>query len=838
MYFIQLALSLHRFYSMEFMTKKRAKSKKNKQKSKRFVSLKKFVTNKQVHFIIGMIVCFFTIYVSVAVISFFFTGESDQSIVLNLNIKDVLSKKVVVTNWAGLVGAYLADVIVNRWFGVASLFLVILLGSAGVKWMYLRKTNLFKRFIICSLLTIWGSVVLAFIGSRIGDPFFKPGGEHGQMLASLLHDHIGFIGIMLVLITGLILIAVLISSRTVPVLISLFSFGTSKINTGDNTVIDNNPYDDLESDDESDNDEPVLPETQKTSWWQFLFRRKKRSKDEEDEETETDDEIDVIQDIENNPPSNNGAKTKMPFEEEEFVVEVAKGDDEKYVSKQLGVYDPRLDLSHYQFPGTNLLKKYNQSDYQLDMVEQNENQRRIIKTLENFGISIVSIKATVGPTITLYEVVQDPGVRISKIRNLEDDIAQSLSADGIRIIAPMPGKGTIGFEVPNKKPQIVSTESVIASRKFGESSYELPVVLGRTITNDVFMFDLTKMPHLLVAGATGQGKSVGLNVIITSLLFKKHPSELKLVLIDPKMVEFNIYENIERHYLAKLSELDHAIITDYNHVIDTLKSLCKEMDNRYELLKLAHVRNISEYNSKFINRLLNPEKGHNFMPYIVVIIDEFGDLIMTAGKEIEMPIARIAQKARAVGIHMIIATQRPSVNIITGTIKANFPARIAFKVSQMNDSRTILDSPGANKLVGRGDLLFSQGNEMTRVQCAFIHTDEVEEIVTFIGDQAGYETAYVLPEASDENPANGNGAIDLSKRDQMFDDIARYVVTSQQGSTSNIQRRFNIGYNRAGRLMDQFEQAGIVSEPEGSKGRQVLISDLNSLEHILNRLQN
>jgi S-DNA-T family DNA segregation ATPase FtsK/SpoIIIE len=512
---------------------------------------------------------------------------------------------------------------------------------------------------------------------------------------------------------------------------------------------------------------------------------------------------------------------------------VPEDEDESYDRQDLGAYDPRLDLSGYRFPELSLLKKYEQSDKQVDMVEQNDNQKRIKKTLEDFGINIVSIKATVGPTITLYEVVPDKGVRIAKIRNLEDDIALSLSALGIRIIAPMPGKGTIGIEVPNKNPQTVSMESVVASRKFSESKYELPIVLGRTITNDIFMVDLTKMPHLLVAGATGQGKSVGLNVIIASLLYKKHPAELKFVLVDPKMVEFNIYEDIERHYLAKLPEMDNAIITDPDNVIDTLKSLCKEMDNRYDLLMKAHVRNISEYNEKFIDRHLNPEKGHKFMPYIVVIIDEFGDLIMTAGKEIEMPIARIAQKARAVGIHMIIATQRPSTNIITGTIKANFPARQAFKVSSMIDSRTILDAPGANKLVGRGDLLFSQGNETRRVQCALISTDEIEKIVKYIGDQVGFETAYRLPEVLDEGQAAGGEAVDLSNRDPLFEEAARLIVIQQQGSTSLIQRKFSIGYNRAGRLMDQLEKAGVVGSFDGHKGRQVLIMDEYALEQKL-----
>ena len=809
------------------MSKKRKKSKKTQQKSRRFESIRQFLTNRRVHFVAGMLVCFFAIYIGVTIISYFFTGAADQSVVQNLEVKDLIAKKDVVSNWAGLRGAYMAEVIINRWFGIPSLLLVFLLGSLGAKWMHLCRVHLFRRFLICSLTTIWSSLLLTFAFSWAGDiTFFHLGGMHGKMLSNLLINNIGIVGLLLVLLAGFILIAILVSSRTVPLLMDKLSIGNKnrkKQPKGNNR---------RGSEEEEDEDE-----------------------DEEDEEEDEDDDEDDEELEEPNKPSkpkeqNKVVKVQPPVKTEktkktqvkegEFTIEIPKDEDEggKYDIRELGAYDPCLDLSGYKFPDLDLLKKYDQSEYQVDITEQNENQRRIKKTLEDFQINITSIKATVGPTITLYEVVPDKGVRISRIRNLEDDIALSLSALGIRIIAPMPGKGTIGIEVPNKNPQIVSMESVIASRKFGESKYELPVVLGRTITNDVFMFDLTKMPHLLVAGATGQGKSVGLNAIITSLLYKKHPAELKLVLVDPKMVEFNIYENIERHYLAKLSNMNHAIITDFNHVIDTLKSLCKEMDDRYDLLMKAHVRNISEYNAKFKSRHLNPEKGHKYMPYIVVIIDEFGDLIMTAGKEIEMPIARIAQKARAVGIHMIIATQRPSTNIITGTIKANFPARLAFKVSSMIDSRTILDSPGANKLVGRGDLLFSQGNESTRVQCAYVDTDEIEALVSFIGDQTGFETAYPLPEAIDESQEGGANAVDLSNRDPLFDDAARLIVIHQQGSTSLIQRKFAIGFNRAGRLMDQIEAAGIVGSPEGNKGRQVLITDEYSLEQLLNRLQN
>lgn len=790
------------------MAKKRAKSKKTQRKNPFFESVKHYTTSERVHFVIGLLISFFTIYIGIAVISFFFTGAADQSVVSNLGITDLISKKETVENWAGIRGAYIADVIMNRWFGLPSFFLLFFSGSVGFKLMKLCSMHLFRRFLLCSVLTIWSSLLLAFVFSWVGDGiFYYLGGQHGAMLSEWLTNNIGHIGVVLVLLAGLILIAVSLNAQTIPALRSKLTVNTIKRKSGRKTNTAEGAEDGYYPGEEEEGDE-------------------------EDEEEDTSD-IEEDDDI-----AEKGSVDDSPTNGGEFTVEVAKGEDEPYNKSELGTYDPRLDLSKYKFPEVTLLKKYDQSDRQVDMAEQHDNQKRIKKTLEDFGINIASIKATVGPTITLYEVVPDKGVRISKIRNLEDDIALSLAALGIRIIAPMPGKGTIGIEVPNKNPQIVSMESVVASRKFVESKYELPIVLGRTITNEVFMFDLTKTPHLLVAGATGQGKSVGLNAIITSLLYKKHPAELKFVLVDPKMVEFNIYEEIERHYLAKLPDMDNAIITDYNVVIDTLKSLCKEMDDRYDLLMKAHVRNISEYNAKFISRQLNPEKGHKYMPYIVVIIDEFGDLIMTAGKEIEMPIARIAQKARAVGIHMIIATQRPSTNIITGTIKANFPTRVAFKVSSMIDSRTILDSPGANKLVGRGDLLYSQGNETTRVQCALVNTDEVEDIVKFIGDQPGYETAYKLPEVLDENQDGAVGAVDLSNRDPLFEDAARLIVIQQQGSTSLIQRKFAIGYNRAGRLMDQLEAAGIVGSFEGNKGRQVLITDEYSLEHKLNAMNN
>ena len=519
-----------------------------------------------------------------------------------------------------------------------------------------------------------------------------------------------------------------------------------------------------------------------------------------------------------------------------FEIEATENDDE-YKGPEKEPYNPRLDLENYRYPTVDLMKHYDNAEPTIDMAEQNANKDKIINTLRSFGIEISTIKATVGPTVTLYEITPEQGVRISKIRGLEDDIALSLSALGIRIIAPIPGKGTIGIEVPNSNPKIVSGQSIIGSKKFQESTYDLPVALGKTITNEVFMVDLCKMPHMLVAGATGQGKSVGLNAIITSLLYKKHPAELKFVLVDPKKVEFSIYSVIEHHFLAKLPDGEDAIITDVTKVVQTLNSICIEMDTRYDLLKAAHVRNIKEYNEKFINRQLNPEKGHKFMPYIVVVIDEFGDLIMTAGKEVELPIARIAQLARAVGIHMIIATQRPTTNIITGTIKANFPARVAFRVSAMIDSRTILDRPGANQLIGRGDMLFLQGADPVRVQCAFIDTPEVAEITKFIAKQQGYPTAFYLPEyVGEDGGGNDLGDVDMGRLDPLFEDAARLIVIHQQGSTSLIQRKFAIGYNRAGRLMDQLEKAGIVGPAQGSKAREVLCVDDNDLQMRLNNL--
>ena len=786
------------------MAKKTTAKKRSKETEGIWDSVSTFFTKERVRFSVGLIIIILVIYVGIALISFFFTGGADQSVVgNNISLKDILLNGGKVYNWAGFRGAYIAEKMMNRWFGISCFFLLFFMGSLGVQLMRLCRMSLIKRFLLCSVMLIWSSLFFSFVFIRgYEDTFLFLGGGHGYYLSETLTNNIGKPGVILVLLVSFLVIAICLNKNTIPFLQHLFSFSwvrkkreNGKIVTKITIPEEMEDYDD--EDDDNDPDErtkqsnPLIPTIQQTT----------TIKNKNDEE--------II-----------------------FTVDVPVDDNEPYDVLTMGKYDPRLDLSNYRFPTIDLLQKYSQHETPLNMEEQADNQRRIKLTLEEFGINITSIKATVGPTVTLYEVVPAFGVRIAKIRSLEDDIALKLSALGIRIIAPMPGKGTIGIEVPNKEPQIVSMQSIIVSRKFIESMYELPIALGRTITNEIFMFDLSESPHILIAGATGQGKSVGLNAIITSLLYKKHPAELKFVLVDPKMVEFSIYNEIEHHYLAKLPDENKAIITDYSKVVYTLNSLCVEMENRYELLmKANNVRKIKEYNEKFISRQLNPEKGHKFMPYLVLIIDEFADLIMTAGKEIEKPITRIAQKGRAVGIHMIIATQRPSANIITGTIKANFPVRIAFRVITMIDSRTILDTPGANQLVGRGDLLFYKGSDMIRVQCAFIDGPEVERIVAFIGQQPGYSTAYQLPEYIPEGEGDkSSGSVNLSELDPLFDEAARLIVSQQQGSTSLIQRRFEVGYNRAGRLMDQLEKAGIVGPPEGSKPRQVLIPDEYTLD--------
>ena len=803
--------------------------------------------NETVHFVIGLMLVIFSVYLLLAFSSFFFTGAADQSIIDSGNPADLSAVNNHVKNYAGSRGAQLAHYLINDCFGVSSFFILVFLAVAGLKLMRVRVVRLWKWFIGCTLLLVWFSIFFGFVFmDHYQDSFIYLGGMHGYNVSRWLISQVGVPGVWMILLITAICFFIYISARTVIWLRKLFALSFLKRKKKEEEEL------------ATTGEEPQEFTTSQPQEVEFNLKRTYKqtpppapvmdiqAEEPQEEfpvsEPETDDISSassdesegvtmVFEPTVSNVVSPLGGESSED-EEPGFEVESAVSEEE-YQGPEMEPYNPTKDLENYRFPTIDLMKHFENDDPTIDMDEQNANKDRIINTLRSFGIEISTIKATVGPTVTLYEITPEQGVRISKIRGLEDDIALSLSADGIRIIAPIPGKGTIGIEVPNKNPKIVSGQSVIGSKKFQESKFDLPIVLGKTITNEVFMFDLCKMPHVLVAGATGQGKSVGLNAIITSLLYKKHPAELKFVLVDPKKVEFSIYSVIENHFLAKLPDGGEPIITDVTKVVQTLNSVCVEMDTRYDLLKMAHVRNVKEYNEKFINRRLNPEKGHKFMPYIVVVIDEFGDLIMTAGKEVELPIARIAQLARAVGIHMIIATQRPTTNIITGTIKANFPARIAFRVSAMMDSRTILDRPGANQLIGRGDMLISVGSEMTRVQCAFVDTPEVDAITHHIASQQSYPSAFALPEYVPENEGNGLNDIDPGSRDPLFEEAARLVVSTQQGSTSSIQRRFSIGYNRAGRIMDQLEAAGIVGPFEGSKARQVLISDEYSLEQML-----
>ncbi len=829
-----------------------AKKKSDKEAEPKVPSTNKFIAffkNETIHFVLGLVLVIFSVYLLLAFSSFFFTGAADQSIIDSGNPHDLSTVNNHVKNYAGSRGAQLASYLINDCFGVSSFFILIFLAVAGLKLMRVRIVRLWKWFIGCALLLVWFSVFFGFaFMDSYQDSFIYLGGRHGYNVANWLTSQVGQPGVWMILLVTAICFLIYISARTVIWLRKLFSLSFLKRSRKEKK----------EEQGEGPVAEQVKPEfaNPKPHEVEFsmdrTFRQTPVPKEVKTEPEMKEPEFVIPSEI-NEDPSKEEEGVTMTFEqttpdpvpvvneltdkEPAFEVEAAADEDENYQGKETEPYNPKLDLENYRFPGIDLMRHFENNEPTINMEEQNANKDKIINTLRSFGIEISTIKATVGPTVTLYEITPEQGVRISKIRGLEDDIALSLSALGIRIIAPIPGKGTIGIEVPNSNPKIVSGQSIIGSKKFQESTYDLPIAFGKTITNEVFMVDLCKMPHVLVAGATGQGKSVGLNAIITSLLYKKHPAELKFVLVDPKKVEFSIYSVIEHHFLAKLPDGGDAIITDVTKVVQTLNSVCVEMDTRYDLLKMAHVRNIKEYNEKFVNRRLNPEKGHKFMPYIVVVIDEFGDLIMTAGKEIELPIARIAQLARAVGIHMIIATQRPTTNIITGTIKANFPARVAFRVSAMMDSRTILDRPGANQLIGRGDMLFLQGADPVRVQCAFIDTPEVEEITKFIAKQQGYPTAFFLPEYVSEDGGSDLGDVDMGRLDPLFEEAARLIVIHQQGSTSLIQRKFSIGYNRAGRIMDQLEKAGIVGPTQGSKARDVLCMDENDLEMRLNNLQ-
>ncbi len=812
--------------------KKAAKTSREKTASsfREAIGIDKIFNNERLNFVIGFCLLFIAGYLVWAFVSFFMTGAADQSIIEAPRDGEILNQNHEFQNACGSVGAYSAWFFIKRCFGLAAFIIPVFIFLLAINLMRAYKVNLLKWFMCLTIIMIWASVTFSkFLAPFFPDACFNPGGDHGLAICQVIEGVIGTPGLTALLALIAIAFLVYLSMETVIIIRKVFNplhylkKIPMTINVGGGDSTDNDSFNTLE--------DPTVFDNPETEQIEFPIDNDEPQKAKVTV-TQTSDNMD-----------------DKPADDVEMTVETGEG-EEKAKGKDVATdnygdintpYDPKRDLENYHYPTLDLLKKY-ESDGKpyIDMAEQTANKNRIVDVLRNFGVEISSIKATVGPTITLYEITPAPGVRISRIKNLEDDIALSLAALGIRIIAPIPGKGTVGIEVPNAKPATVSMESILNSKKFQESTMELPCAVGKTITNEVFMFDLAKAPHLLVAGATGQGKSVGLNAIITSLLYKKHPAELKIVLVDPKKVEFSVYSSIEKHFLAKVPD-DEAepIITDTSKVIRTLQSLCKEMDTRYDLLKIAQARNIKEYNKKFIDRQLNPEHGHRFMPYIVVVIDEFGDLIMTAGKEVELPIARIAQLARAVGIHMIIATQRPTTNIITGTIKANFPSRIAFRVGAMIDSRTILDRPGAQQLVGRGDMLYLNGGEPVRVQCAFVDTPEVERINQFIAQQQGYISAFELPEPDTDDGDGGESRdVDMQHLDPMFEDAARLIVREQSGSTSLIQRKFAIGYNRAGRLMDQLEKAGIVGAAHGSKPREVLIMDEMSLENLLAQWRN
>lgn len=810
------------------------------------------MSDERVRFSLGLFTIFFGIYLFLALTSYLFTWSIDQS----FEWQSVFSSSSIrVQNWAGKVGALFASLFMNRWFGLSAFAFPFVICVLGLRLLKIKVLPLGKTLLHSTIAMILLSLILGYLfGVANGYLGSGLGGAHGLFVSQWLNAFIGKTGtaflLLIITLAYLSYISYSFMQWLIGAVLKLASvirnLATRKSSNLTKPAVD---FEDAESDSILDPVDFKKSFTGKT-YSDEEIDRVEEGKDEGLQPPPPDDKFTIVSTGYDPPadPDEETATSTLGDEDEttsggepsEVLMTVEMHRDEEMVtapSLEVDFYDPTLDLSNYLLPPLELLEDYKNRQAPVSDEELHANKNKIVETLGNYKIEIARIVATVGPTVTLYEIVPAPGVRISKIKSLEDDIALSLSALGIRIIAPIPGRGTIGIEVPNQKPEVVSMYSILRSVKFQESKFDLALALGKTISNETFVIDLAKMPHLLVAGATGQGKSVGLNAIVASLLYKKHPAQLKFVLVDPKKVELTLYNKLERHFLAKLPDTQESIITDTQKVIYTLNSLCIEMDSRYDLLKLAHVRNIKEYNDKFVNRRLNPNKGHKYLPYIIVIIDEFADLIMTAGREIETPIARLAQLARAIGIHLIIATQRPTTNIITGVIKANFPARIAFRVSSMIDSRTILDSPGANQLVGRGDMLVSTGNDLIRVQCAFVDTPEIERLTDFIGNQKGYASAFMLPEYVGET-ADEPLDVDLNKRDELFDDAARLLVQMQQGSTSLIQRKFSIGYNRAGRIVDQLEAAGIVGPFEGSKAREVLIRDELSLEHILKSLGN
>jgi len=784
-----------------------AKLKINKKNNFYLFNKKEVKLNSSQKLFIGssLIVLSFVLFLSFT--SYFFTGVSDQS-----TLEKFVERDVITENWMSKIGAYIADLFLHKGFGISS-YIVSFLTFLSALFVLLgsNKTKLTRHWFWGLLIMVWMSILFGLIDLNSG----KFSGIIGFEVNIFLKSYVGNIGTsFLLFLSGVFYLSFRLNIG-IDSIKKWFSFKKKNKEIEDGLITNLDEIDNEEVIDQNvtelSNNDPGL-------------------------EIELDKEEKLNTDL--NVKDEESPTNELEIEIEEVKEEKSESDNlaEKLV-KDFGLFDPKLELGNYKFPNLDILKKYDSEGITINKEELEENKTKIVNTLSNYKIGIESIKATIGPTVTLYEIVPEAGVRISKIKNLEDDIALSLSALGIRIIAPIPGKGTIGIEVPNKNSTIVSMHSVISSQKFQQSEMILPIALGKTISNETLVVDLAKMPHLLMAGATGQGKSVGLNAVLTSLLYKKHPAEVKFVLVDPKKVELTLFNKIERHYLAKLPDSEEAIITDNTKVINTLNSLCIEMDNRYELLKNAQCRNIVEYNKKFKSRKLNPNDGHQFLPYIILVVDEFADLIMTAGKEVETPIARIAQLARAIGIHLIIATQRPSVNVITGIIKANFPARIAFRVTSKIDSRTILDSSGADQLIGRGDMLYTQGNELIRVQCAFVDTPEIERLTDFIGSQKAYASAHVLPEyIGDESGTNID--IDISDRDKLFREAAEVIVIAQQGSASLLQRKLKLGYNRAGRLIDQLEAAGIVGPFEGSKARQVIITDLVALDRHLENEKN
>jgi DNA segregation ATPase FtsK/SpoIIIE, S-DNA-T family len=790
-----------------------------------------FVKDKRLPLTIGIILISFSLFMVFAFISYLFEGKADQDLVVSQMDQDIRTTAEEARNWLGLLGAQLSHLFIHKWFGIAAFLFPPFIFLLGFRLAFKKSLISLSRYAVFALFfTFWLCLLTGYLVQKtagyhlLGD--FS--GGFGIELGTLADNFLGW-GTFL-LIGGSLLIFVVYYFNIDHFNWFLSSDKNESIEQDKEKPMTASPFsmDNLDEDGElEDMEEEEDIEDDGNSWT--------LKTDEKAPKTSISSPVFNIEG--ESKISEEPLAEISEIEEKKFSIVKAEGEEKTAEEvENLDPYDPKLDLPHYQYPPLDLLNNYDFQKVTVSRQELEENKNKIVETLVNFKIGIQEIKATIGPTVTLYEIVPDPGVKISKIKNLEDDIALSLAALGIRIIAPMPGKGTIGIEVPNKNRELVPARSVIGTEKFMKSDKDLPVALGKTISNEVFVIDLAKMPHLLMAGATGQGKSVGLNMILASLVYKKHPSQLKFVLVDPKKVELTLFNKIERHFLAKLPGSEEAIITDTKKVIYTLNSLCIEMDNRYNLLKEAGCRNLKEYNAKFVARKLNPEKGHRFMPYIVLVIDELADLMMTAGKEIEAPIARLAQLARAIGIHLVVATQRPSVNVITGIIKANFPARLSFRVTSKIDSRTILDSGGADQLIGMGDMLLSHGSDVTRLQCAFLDTPEVDAICDWIGEQKGYPDAYLLPEFEGEDGDNGIGDIDLSDRDPLFDEAAKLIVLHQQGSTSLIQRKLKLGYNRAGRIVDQLEAAGIVGPFEGSKAREVLIQDESSLERLLNNL--